>query len=214
MNRGGLGLRSPNIELQQRPNPSVEPRFTRFGWTYAPGDKVIQTVNNYDKDVFNGDIGRVARIDEDEPLVFVDHGGPRVEYETGDLDELSLADATTVHKSQGSEYPAVVIPLGTPHYLLLERNLLDAAVARGRQLVLRVIRRLPPLAVTRQPPQMFPPPCHYQPPSRGGRHLITLNINGQPISGGFLTRIRAKDIVCEWRGRAVLRSGAVIVPTK
>ncbi len=141
MNRGGLGVRSPNIELQQRLNPSVEARFTRFGWTYAPGDKVIQTVNNYDKEVFNGDIGRVARIDEDEGLVFIDYGGRRVEYETGDLDELSLADATTVHKSQGSEYPAVVIPLGTPHYLLLERNLLYAAVTRGRQLVVLIGQR-------------------------------------------------------------------------
>ena len=135
MNRGGLGARSLNVELQQRLNPSAEPRITRFGWTYAPGDKVIQTVNNYDKEVFNGDIGRVARIDEDEGLVFIDYDGRRVEYETGELDELSLAYATTVHKSQGSEYPAVVIPLGMPHYMLLERNLLYTAVTRGKQLV-------------------------------------------------------------------------------
>ncbi len=114
MNRGGLGARSLNVELQQRLNPSAEPRITRFGWTYAPGDKVIQTVNNYDKDVFNGDIGRVVKIDEEEGLVFIDYDGRRVEYETGELDEISLAYATTVHKSQGSEYPAVVIPLGMP----------------------------------------------------------------------------------------------------
>jgi len=110
MNRGGLGARSLNVELQQQLNPSAEPRVTRFGWTYAPGDKVIQTVNNYDKDVFNGDIGRVARIDEEEGLVFIDYDGRRVEYETGEIDEVSLAYATTIHKSQGSEYPAVVIP--------------------------------------------------------------------------------------------------------
>ena len=135
MNRGGLGARSLNVELQQRLNPSAEPRITRFGWTYAPGDKVIQTVNNYDKDVFNGDIGRVARIDEEEGLVFIDYDGRRVEYETGELDEVSLAYATTVHKSQGSEYPAVVIPLAMQHYMLLERNLLYTAVTRGKKLV-------------------------------------------------------------------------------
>jgi len=135
MNRGGLGARSLNVELQQRLNPSAEPRITRFGWTYAPNDKVIQTVNDYDKDVFNGDIGRVVEIDEEEGLVFVDYDGRRVEYETGELDEVSLAYATTVHKSQGSEYPAVVIPLGMPHYMLLERNLLYTAVTRGKRLV-------------------------------------------------------------------------------
>jgi len=143
MNRGGLGARSLNVELQQRLNPSAEPRITRFGWTYAPGDKVIQTVNNYDKDVFNGDIGRVARIDEEEGLVFIDYDGRRVEYETGELDEVSLAYATTVHKSQGSEYPAVVVPLAMQHYMLLERNLLMLlernllymAVTRGKKLV-------------------------------------------------------------------------------
>jgi exodeoxyribonuclease V alpha subunit len=135
MNRGGLGARSLNVELQQRLNPSAEPRVTRFGWTYAPGDKVIQTVNNYDKDVFNGDIGRVTRIDEEEGLVFIDYDGRKVEYETGELDEVSLAYATSVHKSQGSEYPAVVIPLAMQHYLLLERNLLYTAVTRGKKLV-------------------------------------------------------------------------------
>jgi len=135
MNRGGLGARSLNVELQQRLNPSAEPRLTRFGWTYAPGDKVIQTVNNYDKDVFNGDIGRVARIDDEQGLVFIDYDGRRVEYETGELDEVSLAYATTVHKSQGSEYPAVVVPLAMQHYMLLERNLLYTAVTRGKKLV-------------------------------------------------------------------------------
>ena len=135
MNRGGLGARSLNVELQQRLNPNAEPRVTRFGWTYAPGDKVIQTVNNYDKDVFNGDIGRVVRIDEEEGLVIIDYEGRRVEYETGELDEVSLAYATTVHKSQGSEYPAVVIPLAMQHYMLLERNLLYTAVTRGKKLV-------------------------------------------------------------------------------
>jgi exodeoxyribonuclease V alpha subunit len=138
MNRGGLGARSLNVALQQRLNPTATPRITRFGWTYAPGDKVIQLVNNYDKEVFNGDIGRVAAIDEEEGLVQVEVDGRRVEYELGELDELSLAYATTVHKAQGSEYPAVVIPLAAQHYMLLERNLLYTAVTRGRRLVVLI----------------------------------------------------------------------------
>jgi exodeoxyribonuclease V alpha subunit len=138
MNRGGLGARSLNIELQKRLNPAGRPRITRFGWTYAPRDKVMQTVNNYDKEAFNGDIGRIARIDEEEGLVVVDYDGHQVEYETGELDELSLAYATTIHKGQGSEYPAVVIPLSTQHYTQLERNLLYTAVTRGRRLVVLV----------------------------------------------------------------------------
>jgi exodeoxyribonuclease V alpha subunit len=138
MNRGGLGARALNVALQEQLNPRGEPRVTRFGWTYAPGDKVIQTVNNYDKEVFNGDIGRIARIDLEEGLIYVDYDGRRVAYETAELDELSLAYAITVHKSQGSEYPAVVIPLATQHYTLLERNLLYTAVTRGKHLVIIV----------------------------------------------------------------------------
>jgi len=138
MNRGGLGARSLNVTLQQRLNPSAAPRVTRFGWTYAPGDKVIQLINNYDKDVFNGDLGRIAAIDEEEGLVQVEIDGRRVEYEFGELDELSLAYATSIHKAQGSEYPAVVIPLALQHYMLLERNLLYTAVTRGRRLVVLI----------------------------------------------------------------------------
>jgi exodeoxyribonuclease V alpha subunit len=138
MNRGGLGARSLNVELQQHLNPTAEPRVTRFGWTYTPGDKVIQTVNNYDKDVFNGDIGRIVRIDEEDQLVVIDYDGRHIEYETGELDEVSLAYATTIHKSQGSEYPAVVVPLAMQHYMLLERNLLYTAVTRGKKLVVVV----------------------------------------------------------------------------
>jgi len=138
INQGGLGARSLNLELQQRLNADAHPRITRFGWTYAPGDKVIQTVNNYDKEVFNGDIGRIRRIDEEEGLVTVEYDGRQVEYELGELDEISLAYATTIHKSQGSEYPAVVIPLATQHYTLLERNLLYTAVTRGKRLVVLI----------------------------------------------------------------------------
>jgi exodeoxyribonuclease V alpha subunit len=138
MNRGGLGAGSLNLELQKRLNPGSEPSVVRFGCTYAPGDKVIQTVNDYDKDVFNGDIGRIARVDITDQTLAVDYDGRRVTYDFGELDELSLAYATTVHKSQGSEYPAVVIPLATQHYMLLERNLLYTAVTRGKKLVVLI----------------------------------------------------------------------------
>lgn len=135
MNRGGLGVRSLNMELQQRLNGTTEPRIEKFGTTYAPGDKVIQRVNNYDKDTFNGDIGRIFSIDTEQAVVKVDFDGRIVEYDTGELDELSLAYAASIHKSQGSEYPVVVIPLAMQHYMLLERNLLYTAVTRGKQLV-------------------------------------------------------------------------------
>ena len=136
MNRGGLGVRSLNVELQQLLNPDSEPRVTRFGTTFAPGDKVIQTENNYTREVFNGDIGCITEINPDDGVLRVDFDGRSVEYEFGELDELSLAYATSIHKSQGSEYPAVVIPLAMQHYLLLERNLLYTAVTRGKKLVI------------------------------------------------------------------------------
>ncbi len=136
MNRGGLGVRSLNVELQQRLNPSGDPRVTRFGTTFAPGDKVIQTENNYTKEVFNGDIGCIMDVNPDDGLLRVDFDGRIVEYEFGELDELSLAYATSIHKSQGSEYPAVVIPLAMQHYMLLERNLIYTAVTRGKKLVI------------------------------------------------------------------------------
>ncbi len=135
MNRGGLGARSLNLVLQARLNGEAQPRVERFGWGYARGDKVIQNVNNYRKEVFNGDIGRVSRVLPEESVLWVDYEGREVEYELGELDELSLAYATTVHKSQGSEFPAVVIPLAVQHYPLLQRNLLYTAVTRGRKLV-------------------------------------------------------------------------------
>jgi exodeoxyribonuclease V alpha subunit len=135
MNRGGLGARALNAELQHVLNEKGEPKVTRFGTTFAPGDKIIQTVNNYDKEVFNGDIGRIMEIDEEEALLKVDYDGRTVEYEFGELDEVSLAYATSIHKSQGSEYPAVVIPLAMQHYTLLERNLIYTAVTRGKKLV-------------------------------------------------------------------------------
>lgn len=135
MNRGGLGARSLNVALQEALNPDAHPKVTRFGWTYAPGDKVIQTVNNYDKEVFNGDIGRVSSVNIEESEVFIKFDDRNVMYQFNELDEVSLAYAISIHKSQGSEYPCVVIPMAMQHYMLLERNLLYTGVTRGKQLV-------------------------------------------------------------------------------
>ena len=135
MNRGGLGVRALNAELQARLNPARQPRIERFGTTFAPGDKVLQRVNNYDKEVFNGDIGWISAVDPEQGTLAVDVDGRLVEYAFGELDELSLAYAASIHKSQGSEYPVVVIPLAMQHFTLLERNLLYTAVTRGRRLV-------------------------------------------------------------------------------
>ena len=138
MNRGGLGARSLNIELQQLLNPPGTVKVERMGWTFTPGDKVMQVVNDYDKEVFNGDLGRVRTIDLEAGELVAEFDGREVAYEFGELDELVLAYATTVHKAQGSEYPAVVIPVTTQHYPMLQRNLLYTAVTRGRQLVVLV----------------------------------------------------------------------------
>ena len=141
MNRGGLGARSLNIELQEVLNPPNEIRIERFGWTFCPGDKVMQTENDYDKDVYNGDLGVVSRIDLEEGEITVDFEDREVVYGVGELDELVLAYATTIHKSQGSEYPAVVIPLTTQHYTMLQRNLIYTGVTRGKRLVVLVGQR-------------------------------------------------------------------------
>jgi exodeoxyribonuclease V alpha subunit len=138
MNRGGLGARSLNIELQNALNPPGEIRVERFGWTFCPGDKVMQVENDYDKDVYNGDLGVVSRIDMEEGEL---SDGRAVSYGFGELDELVLAYATTIHKSQGSEYPAVVIPLTTQHYPMLQRNLVYTGVTRGKRLVVLVGQR-------------------------------------------------------------------------
>ncbi len=141
MNRGGLGARALNIELQQALNPPGALRVERFGWTYGPGDKVMQVANSYERDVFNGDLGIVTGLDMEEGALTVSFDGREVEYGFGELDELVLAYATTIHKAQGSEYPAVVIPLATQHYAMLARNLLYTGVTRGKRLVVLVGQR-------------------------------------------------------------------------
>jgi exodeoxyribonuclease V alpha subunit len=112
--------------------------INRFGWTYRPGDKVLQTVNNYQKEVFNGDIGRVRDIDVVEQELTVEFEGREVAYDFGEVDELALAFAMTIHKSQGSEYPAVIIPLHTQHFMMLQRNLIYTGITRGKRLVVVV----------------------------------------------------------------------------
>lgn len=141
MNRGGMGARALNGELQAALNPPGELRVERFGWTYGPGDKVMQVANNYERDVFNGDLGVVSGIDAEEGELSVSFDGREVVYGFGELDELVLAYATTIHKAQGSEYPAVVIPLATQHYAMLARNLLYTGVTRGKRLVVLVGQR-------------------------------------------------------------------------
>lgn len=141
MNRHLLGTKALNEAMQAALNPPNELKYEvqRFGITFRVGDKVIQTHNNYDKEVFNGDIGHILSI-ETEPLkINVRYDAGRVvAYEPGELDELQLAYALTIHKSQGSEFPCVIIPVSTQHYVLLERSLIYTAVTRARKLVVLV----------------------------------------------------------------------------
>jgi exodeoxyribonuclease V alpha subunit len=141
MNRGGVGARSLNIELQAALNPNPATKVERFGWTFTPGDKVMQIQNDYDKDVFNGDIGYIQAVDTVEGELTVDFDGREVSYLFGELDTLVPAYAATIHKSQGSEYPAVVIPVMTQHYAMLQRNLLYTGLTRGKKLVIIVGQR-------------------------------------------------------------------------
>ncbi len=110
----------------------------RFGWTFAPGDKVMQIENDYDKDVYNGDIGYIDGVDPDTGELTARFDGRAITYGFGELDTLVPAYAATIHKSQGSEYPAVVIPVLTQHNAMLQRNLLYTGVSRGKRLVVLV----------------------------------------------------------------------------
>lgn len=137
MVRTPLGSESLNQQLQEVLNPPAPAKneVERFGWRFRLGDKVLQTQNNYQKEVFNGDLGTITRVDETERELAVTFDGREVVYDFGELDELALAYALTIHKSQGSEYPAVIIPLHSQHYMMLQRNLLYTAITRGRLLV-------------------------------------------------------------------------------
>ncbi|WP_150468003.1 ATP-dependent RecD-like DNA helicase [Francisella sp. SYW-9] len=138
MHRGGLGAKSLNIELQKELNPNPIASITKFGLTIGVGDKVIQLVNNYDKEVFNGDLGIVKSIDHENTTVIIDFEDKDIEYDITELDEIDLAYATSIHKSQGSEYPVVVIPIAMQHYMLLQRNLIYTGVTRGKKLVILI----------------------------------------------------------------------------
>ena len=140
MNRGELGARNLNLLLQAKLNPPGDrkPEVERFGYTYRVGDKVLQTENNYSKDVFNGDLGIVTKVYLDESELLVDYDGRSVTYDFGELDELVPSYAMTIHKSQGSEFPAVVIPVHTQHYMMLQRNLIYTGITMGKRLVVLV----------------------------------------------------------------------------
>ena len=138
MNRGGVGARSLNIELQAALNPATEQKVERFGWTFAPGDKVMQIENDYEKEVYNGDVGYIDAVDLDTGELIASFDGRAVTYGFGELDTLVPAYAATIHKSQGSEYPAVVIPVMIQHYAMLQRNLIYTGITRGKKLVVIV----------------------------------------------------------------------------
>jgi exodeoxyribonuclease V alpha subunit len=138
MNRGITGARGINQALQEALNPPGEHSVDKFGNRFSVGDKVMQIENNYDRDVFNGDSGFVTGIDRDEEELAVTFDGRVVTYPFNELDELVLCYATTIHKSQGSEYPVVVIPISTQHYMMLKRNLIYTGITRGKKLVVLV----------------------------------------------------------------------------
>jgi exodeoxyribonuclease V alpha subunit len=140
MHRGVIGAQNLNREIQQVLNPAGA-HLERGGVTFRVGDKVMQMSNNYDRDVFNGDIGFIATIDREDHVVKVNFDGRIVTYEFNDMDELELAYCISIHKSQGSEYKAVIIPIHTAHYVMLQRNLLYTGVTRGKKLVCLVGQR-------------------------------------------------------------------------
>lgn len=140
MHRGLIGAQRLNQELQQVLNPPSPQKseLMRGSRLLRQGDRVIQLRNNYDKAVFNGDLGLVRDLDGEEQVLKVAFGESQVDYDFADLDELGLAYALTVHKSQGSEYPVVIVPLSTQHFLMLQRNLLYTAMTRARKLLILV----------------------------------------------------------------------------
>jgi len=139
MHKGDVGTQALNVALQARLNPPGGKRELKRKYvTYREGDRVIQLKNNYDKEVFNGDLGWIVEVDEDDHELLIEFDGNFVHIESSELDELGLAYAVSVHKSQGSEYPAVVMPIVTQHYMLLQRNLLYTGLTRARELAVLI----------------------------------------------------------------------------
>ena len=137
MQRGVVGAANLNMALQQALNYNTA-ALVRGGYTYKEGDRVMQLRNNYDKDVYNGDLGYMHSMDMEERTLTVDFDGQLVEYEVSELDELTLAYATTIHKSQGSEYPIVVMPVLMTHYVMLQRNLIYTGITRAKKICVLV----------------------------------------------------------------------------
>lgn len=137
MQRGVVGAANLNMALQQALNHNTA-ALVRGGYTFKEGDRVMQLRNNYDKDVYNGDLGYVRSVDMEERTLTVDFDGQTVEYEASELDELTLAYATTIHKSQGSEYPIVVMPVLMTHYVMLQRNLIYTGITRAKKICVLV----------------------------------------------------------------------------
>ena len=133
MQRGVVGSANLNLVLQEALNPSKE-GLNRGGYNYRKGDRVMQIRNNYDKEVFNGDLGYVESVNMEDRTLTVNFEDRRVEYDISELDELSLAYATTIHKAQGSEYPIVVMPVLMKHYVMLQRNLIYTGITRAKKI--------------------------------------------------------------------------------
>ncbi|VFQ43248.1 SF1B family DNA helicase RecD2 [Desulfoluna butyratoxydans] len=154
MHKGDVGTISLNVALQEALNETGD-ALQSLGRTFREGDKVMHLKNNYEKEVFNGDIGIICEVNKKEKTLKVNYEGRKVAYETEELDELTLAYAISVHKSQGSEYPAVVVPVTTQHYPLLQRNLLYTAMTRGKELVILIgTRRAVEIALSNNRPNM------------------------------------------------------------
>jgi len=154
MHKGVIGAINLNLELQKKLNPNQQ-SITHGSRTFKLHDKVMQIVNNYDKEVFNGDIGWVSRINQEDRELTIDFEGRLVPYDFSDLDEVVLAYAISVHKSQGSEYPVVIIPVTTQHYMLLQRNLIYTGITRAKKLVVLIgTKKALAIAIKNNKPQL------------------------------------------------------------
>jgi exodeoxyribonuclease V alpha subunit len=138
MHRGIVGTQKINQDLQALINTSAGPTVSHIGSTYKAGDRVMQLKNNYDKNVFNGDIGTITELNVDDKTMVVTFDGRPIPYEFDELDELTLSYAISIHKSQGSEYQAAIIPIFTQHFTLLQRNLVYTALTRAKKLCILI----------------------------------------------------------------------------